>query len=140
MNDPIIVIDAERTHCGAICKMLEAHGYRGIQAQSLVDITNLIQESDSRVVIWNLDTVPVENRQFRNLKKKHPGLCILAVSERLFHPELKEAMTTSIYACLCKPVDPDDLIYLVKSIFCNATNPRKNPVEKGMVGRSFTTK
>jgi len=140
MNDPIVVIDTEMTHCGAICKMLQAHGYRGIQAQSIADLPNLIQKSGSRAVIWNLDTVPVENREFRNLKKKHPGLYILAVSDRVFHPELKEAMTTYIYACLGKPVDPDDLIYLVKSIFRNATNSGENLVGKGMEGPSFTTK
>ncbi len=34
-------------------------------------------------------------------------------------------MPTYIYACLCKPIDPDELIYWVKSIFCNADNFRK---------------
>jgi len=51
----------------------------------------------------------------------------MAVSGRPFHPELKEALATYICACLCKPVDLDEPIYLVKSIFCTATTSEDGP-------------
>jgi hypothetical protein len=116
MNDPIIVIDAQRTHCRALCKLLEANSYRIIRTRSLAAVPGLIQKYRSRVAILDLDTVPVKNWHFRDLKRIFPDLYVLAVSARLFHPELKEAMTTYIYASLSKPVDPEELIYLVKSI------------------------
>jgi len=140
MKEPIIVIDGDKKSCRALCELLETHGYPAIQSHSLDGLPGLVQESSRRAVILDLDTVPVENRRFRDLKRKCPGLFIIAVSGRPFHPELKEAMTTHIYACLCKPVDPDDLIYLVKSIFSNATNSEENHVEKGIEGPSFTAK
>ena len=52
----------------------------------------------------------------RDLKKKH-YITIIAVSERKLHPELAESMGSHIFASLVKPVDPDDLEYLLKGVF-----------------------
>ncbi|MGO9566257.1 MAG: hypothetical protein ACLP5H_01825 [Desulfomonilaceae bacterium] len=140
MKGPIIVIDADKRTCRSMCNLLKAHQYLGMPSHSLANIENLIEKNSCRAVILDLDTVPVDNHHFRDLKRKYPRLSILVVSDRLLHPELKEAMTTHIYACLCKPLDPDDLVYLVKSIFCDATNSDGNPVQKGMAGPSFTAR
>src|SRR5271157_5021742 len=138
MNEPIIVVDGDKRSCRDMCNLLEGHQYCGIRCHALANIQGLIEQNSCRALILDLDTVPVDNRRVRNLKKANPGLCVLAVSGRIFHPELKEAIASYIYACLCKPVDPDELIYLVKSIFCNATNSEENPVEKGTEDFSFT--
>ncbi len=138
MKEPIIVVDGDKRSCRSMCKLLEAHQYCGIPCHAWANVQDLIEQHFCRAVILDLDTVPVDNRSFRDLKKANPGLSVLAVSGRLFHPELKEAITSYIYACLCKPVDPDELVYWVKSIFCDATNSRENPVENGMEDPSFT--
>ncbi len=138
MKQPIIVVDGDKRSCRAMCKLLKAHQYCGIPCHTLADVQGLIEQNSCRALILDLDTVPVDNRRFRDLKKTNLALHILAVSGRLFHPELKEAIGSYIYACLCKPVDPDELVYWVKSIFCDATNSQENPVEKGMEDPSFT--
>jgi len=140
MKGPIIVIDADKRTRRSMCNLLEAHHYLGIPSHSLTSIDSLIEENSCRAVILDLDTVSADNHHFRDLKKKYPGLYILAVSDRLLHPELKQAMTTYIYACLLKPLDPDDLIYLVKSIFHDATNSEEDPPEKEMDDASFTVR
>jgi DNA-binding NtrC family response regulator len=127
MNDPIIVVDADKRTRRALCKLLEVHGYSVMHTHSLAGLPSLIQESSCRAVILDLDTVPVDNRHFRDLKKTNPGLYVLAVSDRPFHPELKEAIASYIYACLCKPVDSDELIYWLKSIFCTETTSEDGP-------------
>jgi hypothetical protein len=48
-----------------------------------------IRETGRRAVILDLDTLPVDNRLFRTLRKTNPGVCIIALSNRPFHPELK---------------------------------------------------
>ena len=127
MKGPIIVIDADKKTCRSTCILLEAHQYLGIPSHSLANIADLIEKNSCRAVILDLDTVAVDNRQFRDLKRKCPDLFIMAVSGGSFHPELKEALATYIYASLCKPVDPDELIYLVKSIFWTTTPSEDGP-------------
>jgi hypothetical protein len=38
-------------------------------------------------------------------------------SAKRFHPELQDAIQHHIYACLNKPVDPDELLFWVKSVY-----------------------
>jgi DNA-binding NtrC family response regulator len=127
MKGPIIVIDADKGSRRELCNLLEAQDYQVIPSHSLAGFPGLIQGSSCRAVILDLDTVPVNNRQLRDLKKTYPDVYVVAVSDRSFHPELKEAMAAYIYACLCKPIDPDELVYWLKSIFCTETASEDGP-------------
>jgi DNA-binding NtrC family response regulator len=134
MKGSIIVIDADETTSDALCNLLEAQNYNVRLSHSLAGLSGLIQESSCRAVILDLDTVHVENRHLRDLKRNHPDLYLVAVSGRLFHPELKEAIASHIYACLSKPIDPDELLYWVKSIFCTAATSEDGPRPNGAEG------
>ena len=121
MKDPIIVVIADRKQATELGTVLETQNYRSVQSKLLTHLDRLVCENCCRAVILDLDTVPVDNRTLRDLTRAHPGIRVLAVSGRRLHPELKEALSSHIYACLCKPVDPDELIYWVKSVFSDAS-------------------
>jgi DNA-binding NtrC family response regulator len=63
-----------------------------------------------------LDTLPVDKLFFRDLKRLHPMMNIIGLSKQSFHPELEEAISQHIFACVNKPVDPEEIIFLLKSI------------------------
>lgn len=121
MKGSILVIDADKQTCSAVCSLLEAHHYVGIPSYTLADLYPLVEKTSCPLVMLDLDTVEVDNRYFRDLKKRWPSLFIITLSHRAIHPELKEALGNYIYACLSKPVDPDELIYLVEGIFAERT-------------------
>ncbi|UCG11591.1 MAG: PhnD/SsuA/transferrin family substrate-binding protein [Deltaproteobacteria bacterium] len=83
---------------------------------SLEDLQEKVQESVCRVVILDLDNLPVDNRFFRELKRKNPRLHIVGLSSRPFHPELEEAMSSHISSCLTKPLDMEELLYWLRSV------------------------
>lgn len=68
------------------------------------------------ILLLDLDTVSVDNKLLRSLRRKHSGMSILAASSRKYHPELKEAIRDDICACLGKPLDIDELIYWLDSL------------------------
>ena len=88
---------------------------------NLEELQTYLETTPCSTVIIDMDDLPVDRQLFRNLKRLLPKLNILALSSRTFHPELEEAMTRHIYACLNKPVDPEEMIYLLKSVY-NAAN------------------
>ena len=47
------------------------------------------------------------------------------LSKHPFHPELQDAICYHIYACLNRPVDPDELFYFLRSINENETKSSK---------------
>jgi DNA-binding NtrC family response regulator len=120
MQQPILVVTADQTQRAEICDLLEEHNYRTLSSESLVNVAALTEKSGCGAMILDLDTLPIDNRGLRDLKRKSPDLHIIAVSSHSFHPELREAITDYIYACLCRPVDPDELIYWIKTIHSSA--------------------
>jgi DNA-binding NtrC family response regulator len=112
----VMVIDADQTRCREVCVLLGQIDYRATPLHSLADLERHLTHQPSGVMILDLDTVPVDNNFFRDLKKRYRGICILGVSSLSYHPGLEEAMGSHIYACLTKPLDPDELGYWLRSI------------------------
>ena len=127
MRESIVVVDADENQRHNLCTMLEREHFSTTALHSLLTLEREMQDPGRRVVILDLDTLPVDNRLFRVLKKTNPGLCIIALSSRPFHPELEEAMSKHIHACLAKPVDDEELLYWLKSICENNADSRASP-------------
>ena len=127
MEKAIVVLDADEEQCQKLCAVLQRHHYRTTALHSLDNLERYIEGSACQAVILDLDTVPVDNRVIRELKRKSPGVHIVGLSKHQFHPELKEAMSKHIYACLAKPVDPDELIYWLRSIYEDDADPKSPP-------------
>jgi DNA-binding response OmpR family regulator len=104
MQERVVVVDANDEQRQELCIVLEREHFPTTPLHSLVNLETNLQEGKCRVAILDLDSLPVDNRLFRNLKK---------------NPELEEAMSKHIHACLAKPVDEEELVYWVKSV-CDA--------------------
>ena len=120
----ILVLDPDERQSRNLRDLLTDHDYTTISMNSLVNMDQYIEENDCRALIMNLDNVAVTNKVFRELKRKKPLLNIIALSKRQFHPELEEALREYISVCLAKPVDLDELVYWLKTIFENDQTPQ----------------
>ena len=112
----IAVLNADKEERREISKLLKQQYYRAVPLKSLADLEVYLTKKDCRVVLMDIDSVPVDNRTIRELTLKHPEAYFLCTSKDRFHPDLKDAICYHIYACLNKPVDPDELFYWLKSI------------------------
>ena len=84
--------------------------------KTLEELNRRIAENDVLAVIIDIDTVAVDNRTIRDLTLRNPAIYFFCLSERRFHPELEDAICYHIYACINKPIDPDELIFWIDSI------------------------
>ena len=116
MEKVILVLSADKKECNEFCDLLNEQHFRTVSILSLPDMITFIEDTESMVVIIDLDSVPIDNRTIRKLTLKYPGIYFLCLSSDRFHPHLKEALCYHIYACINKPVDPDELLYWVRSI------------------------
>ncbi len=119
MDRPIIVVNADKEQSQALCCMLEERHHRAIPIYSMSNLHRRIQENDCLVVLLDIDTISIDNRVVRELTVKNPGVYFLALSKHSYNPELKDALCYHIYACMNKPVDPDELFYFLRSIYGN---------------------
>ena len=117
MKEPIVVVNANEEESIQLFEALESESYKIITMNSLFNLEEKIQETACGMVILDLDGLPVDDRFFMSLRKKFPALPIIGLSERTYHPELKEALSSHICVCLVKPTDIEELIYCIRS-FC----------------------
>jgi len=119
MEKEVVVLDANTMQSQSICHMLESHRYRAAPLSSLSEFNACTGKSPCRALILNLDNIAVTNKTMRQLKAKHPQVNIIAVSEHQYHPELEESLREYISVCLERPVDEEELMYWLKTVFNN---------------------
>lgn len=122
MERQIILIGADEKETQKLRRLLEGQKIQVTIEKSDMNLSHFsqrIQDSDCQALLIDLDTMPLETNFFRNLKRKNPSLNIMGVSDRPFHPELEEAISSYMFACLKKPVDEEEFLYLIKSIYKN---------------------
>jgi DNA-binding NtrC family response regulator len=117
MKKKIVVLDANQISRRELSQILNAKDYPLTQAHALSSLEEFLSSDQYVAVVLDIDSVPVDNRAIRQLAIKYPGVRFLCTSKDRFHPELKDAICYHIYACLNKPVDPDELLFWVKSIY-----------------------
>ena len=123
MKKGVVVVDADQNQCRRLCALLKKSQYSTISMHSIQCLEENLKQSNSLAVILDIDTVPIDNRTVRELTIKFPDVYFFCLSEQSFHPELKDAICYHIYACLNKPIDPDELFYFLRSIYENETDP-----------------
>ena len=115
MEEPLIVLAADIEQLKDLRTALAGGFYRIIECESCASLPGLISDTGSTVVILDLDSVSVDNKFVRLLKADNPGLFILTISGQKLHPELRESISSHIYACLSKPLDADELKFWLRS-------------------------
>lgn len=96
-----------QTHAGA---------YRTARYPTLPELKSGLCTCACIAAILDLDSVPLDNRTIRNLTTAFPSVQFLSASRDRSHPELQDAIAHHLFACLTKPIDPDELHYFLKCI------------------------
>jgi DNA-binding NtrC family response regulator len=127
VKNSVLVVSNNHEEWLSLGDQLILQGYDIYLIRSINEMENRLDETKCLAVIIDIDSIDVENRTIRNLTIRHPGTPLLCVSFDKFHPELKDAICYHIYACLNKPIDPDELFYWLKCIQRDETESRAPP-------------
>jgi|APSaa5957512622_1039677.scaffolds.fasta_scaffold30014_2 DNA-binding NtrC family response regulator len=122
----IIILNADQGECEALRSLLGKREYDTISTHSFEDLELLLEKVDYQALILDLDTVSLDNRSIRRISNLNPKKPILCTSADRIHPELEEAIGNYIYACISKPVDPEEILYLLKCALENDITPSKD--------------
>ena len=112
----IIVAGADSNECQELCAMLGREHFTATPSSALDQMEEILRDKQALTVLLDLDGLPVDNRFIKQFSKRNPDVRLIAISSRSFHPELREAMSTHISACLRKPLDFDELLYWLRSV------------------------
>lgn len=129
MIKPIVVLDPDKKQSAELCSVLAKERYRTLSLSTLPEFVDSLHECSPLALIINFDLVPMDNRTLRELRNRIHASCIIGLSSRTFHPELKEALSRYIDACFAQPVDLDALLYYLRGAQNNSTEQQPEVVE-----------
>jgi DNA-binding NtrC family response regulator len=116
MRTTIVVLDADEGQRHHLCRLLSEQHCPSESLKTLDDLKQRIVKSDVLAVIIDIDSVAVDNRAIRELTNRNPDVYFFCLSKRRLHPELEDAIGSHLYACINKPVDPDELQFWISSV------------------------
>lgn len=125
----VVIMGTVAQEAASICRIIQEDDYRTAICSNLNDLTSILSDP-CMAAILDLDSVPMDNRGMRALALAHPATCFLCISGKRFHPDLQEAIRNHLFACLHKPVDPDELHYFLRCIREGETESRGPPEER----------
>lgn len=117
MKKKIVHLNDSKNSSEELSHILNSENYSFTETNTLLSLEKLLASDQYLAVVMDIDSIPIDNRMIRDLTLKYPGIRFLCTSKDRFHPELKDAICYHIFACLNKPVDPDELLFWIKSIF-----------------------
>jgi DNA-binding NtrC family response regulator len=123
----VVVLGAVAQDSEAICRIIEKGPYRTETCPSFRELETMLASDPCLTVILDIDSVPLDDRTIRKLTLSYPSTCFLCTSKERFHPDLKDAISHHLFACLHKPIDPEELHYFLKCIRDNETESRGPP-------------
>ena len=113
----IVILDSDREQSRQLCELLAEQNYPCLAVDSIHMLGERLAQGDCIGAFIDIDTVSITNRDIRLMALKHPGTCFFCLSKHKFHPELRDAICYHVYACINRPVDPDELLYWIRSIY-----------------------
>lgn len=116
-------MDADPEEIAGISHLLEEADFNTLAVISASELKKKLEDASLIAVIMDLDSMRVDNRGIKDLALQFPNIPFLCISKERFHPELKDSIRDHIYACLTKPIDPDELKYWLKCIRKDDRNP-----------------
>ncbi len=127
MKKRVILISKKSKEQNQIEALLLKNDYESHLIENIESLNAHLADLSCSCVIFDLDSVNIDNRTIRELTIQYPHIYFLCLSKDRFHPELKDAICYHIYACLTKPLNYDELIYWLK---CIDIETDSNPLNK----------
>ncbi|MEW5909990.1 MAG: hypothetical protein AB1659_09355 [Thermodesulfobacteriota bacterium] len=106
----------------SIQPLLLKKGLNVLFFRDLSDLMKELMDSKDSLVFIDIDTVAIGNRDLKVLKTSFPESNLFCISKVPFHPEIKEAISKYIFACMVKPLDLEELMFWVGSLESTTTS------------------
>lgn len=127
MAGKILLVGGDVNESKHLGELLKEQQYKNVTIHSLSEVGNHLRSRNYKAVILDIDSVIADNRTIRNLSHLFPEVYWLCTSREKIHPELSDVFRHHIYACISKPIDPDELFYWLKCISENEPENRGPP-------------
>jgi hypothetical protein len=131
MRRKLIILTSEKEEWKDLIGSLEAECAKVTFSPAMEKLGECIRKTGSLAVIIDLDFISVDNRVVREYAQGYPEVSFFGASIDRFHPDLQDAISNHFCACLRKPIDLDEIIFWLKSLYENNQIRANNDTREG---------
>jgi DNA-binding NtrC family response regulator len=123
----VLFVSGDPAEGTRMTSLLEESGYLGEALGAIEELEAHLARGAFLAVILDLDSLAVDNPSMRRLAQRFSEVCFFCSSRTNYHPELQEAIRMLFFACLPRPVNPDELAYWLRCASEHAEENRGPP-------------
>lgn len=110
----VLFVTANPAEGTRLASLLAKSGYLSETLGELESLEPHLAQGAWLAVILDLDSLAVDNQTMRRLTLGFPEISFFCSSRTNYHPELQEAISGYFFACLPRPVNPEELTYWLR--------------------------
>jgi hypothetical protein len=119
MGRKLIILTTEKKEWEDLVSSLHADNCQVIFSLAMEKLGECIRKTGSIAVVIDLDFISVDNRAVRKYAQGFPEVSFFGASIDRFHPDLQDAISNHFCACLRKPIDLDEIVFWLRSLYEN---------------------
>lgn len=116
MVPTILVIDPDPSHRRHFKEVLDHIGMAGDYFAGVEGLPAGFEITVYPAAVIDLDSISRPRPLLESWRQRHRDIRLIGVSEKTFHPDLGDIIDRYLFACLKKPVEEEELAYLLKSV------------------------
>ena len=116
----ILIVDDEKNQRLLLRKLLEREGYSVIEAENGEEAIRKTREEEPEIILLDQKLPDIQGIEIlTNIKEINPLIPVIIITAYGEIKDAVEAMRKGAFYYLTKPVNPDELILLIKKAFEN---------------------
>ena len=113
----ILVVDDLKNHRATLCGILEDTGYKVTEAENGEHAISMVQKNRHDVILMDIEMPGFDGfATFKEIQKIEPRVKVIFVTGYALSESVRQSLQEGAFSVLTKPIDPDNLFTLIKSI------------------------
>lgn len=126
-NKRVLVVSRDAGLADDLSQQVTEAAYHAETLDGLDSLRHALAASECLAVFLDLDSISLDNATVRALVCLHHRISFFGISRLHVHPNLQEAISHHLQACLSAPVDSDELRFWLRSAADLLTSSRGPP-------------
>jgi len=116
MDQTALVLHDDVAEVRQVERLLTSHRLTLRRCNQVEELERHLTSCRECLVLLNLETDGVDNALLRRMSKVCPDIQIIGISRRPYHPELEQALRTTLRAIVTRPLDEDELNLCLRGV------------------------
>ena len=116
MRQEVIILNPDFSESQHTIQLLKSNGYYSNAVDNFEAFLKALGNPECIAGLIDIDCFKINNNQVQEIAEQHPNTVLFFTSTERIHPDLKESIAQFVFACMTKPLNPNELVFWLRSL------------------------